>query len=240
MIISHRHRFIFLHLPKNAGTSVAAALVEYAAPEWQVRLNRTLKKAGISFLEPMPFKPTYTTREWVSKALNMALRKTCNQFKLAPYAYWDHISVHDLIEKMGEDGYRAYFSFAIIRNPWARYLSHYNYLLQNHRHPRHKKIRALGSFDAYLLKWLPENAGKGQWASVYSDDMQPLVNYVARYENLQNDFAEICRKIGIPASLPHINRTRHKGYQQYYSPAGRAIVTELSAKDIEIFGYTFE
>jgi hypothetical protein len=240
MIISHRHRFIFIHLAKNAGTSVTAALAEYAAPVWQVRLNHVLKKVGASFLEPVPFKPTYTAREWLSKALNMALRKTCNQFKLAPYSYWDHISARDLIQKMGEDRYRAYFSFAIIRNPWARNLSHYNYLLQNHRNPRHKEILALGSFEAYLLQWLPAHAGKGQWAAIYSDDMQPLVNYVARYENLQSDFAELCRQIGIPASLPHINRTRHKGYQQYYSPASRDIVAELSAKDIEIFGYVFE
>jgi hypothetical protein len=240
MIISHRHHFIFIHLPKNAGTSITAALIEYAAPEWQVRLNRMLRKVGVSFLEPVPFKPTYTAREWVSKALNRALRKTCNQFRLAPYAYWDHISTRDLIEKMGEDRYRAYFSFAIIRNPWARNLSHYNYLLQNHRHPRHKQILALGSFDAYLLKWLPANAGKGQWAAIYNDDMQPLVNYVVRYENLQSDFTEICRQIGIPSNLPHINRTRHKDYQQYYSPASKDIVAELSAKDIEIFGYTFE
>lgn len=71
------------------------------------------------------------------------------------------------------------------------------------------------------------------------------VDFVGRYENLENDFKALARELGLPAgtSLPRRNQTstRRKGrhYTEFYTKEARDIVAEIYADDIEMFGYKF-
>jgi hypothetical protein len=56
---------------------------------------------------------------------------------------------------------------------------------------------------------------------------------------LDEDFQSICRKVGISAALPHVNKTKRTGYRDYYDPETRDLTARLYAKDIERFGYAF-
>ena len=67
------------------------------------------------------------------------------------------------------------------------------------------------------------------------------VEYLIRFENLNEGFRHACRKIGIPkVDLPHINRSSRDRYQEYYDDELVDIVRGRFKHDIELGEYEFD
>ena len=62
------------------------------------------------------------------------------------------------------------------------------------------------------------------------------------YERLQEDFDEVCRRIGIaPRPLPQKRKAKDRGaYREYYDDETAARVARHFRRDIEEFGYRFD
>ena len=143
---------------------------------------------------------------------------------------------------------KSYFKFSFVRNPWDRSLSYYFFRLQ-------KSYEMFGHGDSFLnwMKFLHncrDNEHKNnffqfylsiqnQYEFIFRNDCL-MIDYVGKFENLQQDFNTVCDKIEIPRQqLPHKNKTSHKHYTEYYDDETREIVAQKYAKDIEYFGYKF-
>tara|TARA_R110000772_G_C13250349_1_gene434486 strand:+ start:733 stop:1323 length:591 start_codon:yes stop_codon:yes gene_type:complete len=151
----------------------------------------------------------------------------------------------------------TYFKFAFVRNPWDMTTSMYNYLW--HRdHPwsetwrrTNKNFSKLSfrewithrSFREPTIRSIDVNSIQGGRDGDFSSwltSKKYTIDFIGRFENLQNDFDIICDKIGIPQKqLPHKNKSNHKHYTEYYDDETRKIVAEKYAEDIKCFGYTF-
>jgi hypothetical protein len=70
---------------------------------------------------------------------------------------------------------------------------------------------------------------------------QLLVDFVGRFENLEEDWKTISKRINLPKALPHKNRNHAKKqhYTEYYTPATQQIIQEKFRTDIEYFQYQF-
>ena len=152
------------------------------------------------------------------------------------------------IKKFYCKGYDEYFSFSFVRNPWDRSLSDYLWMQKDLRiRDTFKNFLLLqGSFDDERLKCPPKSHTTRhdhllcQCDFLLNENGQLMVDFVGKFENLQEGFDTVCDEIGIAhQQLPHTNKGNHKHYTQYYDDETREIVAEKYAKDIAAFGYKF-
>ena len=62
----------------------------------------------------------------------------------------------------------------------------------------------------------------------YDDAGNLLVDYIGRYESINEDFSNICEKIGINVELPVRNSSKRKAdYRTYYNEETVDLVKEL-------------
>ena len=140
--------------------------------------------------------------------------------------------------------FRRYFKFSIVRNPWDWLISRYFWSRD------HQKIIDY-SFREFLhrlesgqplsdkVRWLTR-ALQSQRRRLTVDGRMSM-DFVGRFENLQRDFDKVCSTLGIPlVTLPHVFKTEHASYTEYYDGEMQGIVARLYADDIAEFGYKFE
>jgi len=210
MIISHRKKFIFIHIYKVAGLSIRAALQRYD--------DRSA--SDFPFYENIKF----------------ALGK---RFKSLSTWAIDHIKAKEIKRHLDPLIYDSYFKFTFVRNPWDWQVSLYHFMLQSPNHPQHRLISRMKSFDEYI-DWRINRDMELQFEFVYDTEGNKIVDFVGRFESLQNDFDEACRRLNIEtATLPVINKSRHLPYREYYNERTRQMVAEAFKKDIETFHYEF-
>jgi hypothetical protein len=67
------------------------------------------------------------------------------------------------------------------------------------------------------------------------------VDYVGRFEAMDQSLAHVARETGLAMKMPHINvsPSRGKSYQELYSQQSVEIIRERYAADLEHFGYSF-
>lgn len=140
----------------------------------------------------------------------------------------DHRLPHEIIANIGYDKWQEYFKFSIVRNPWDRLVSQYNYR------------KNYGKATKPFQQWFWEDISIETWQFMPQYNWITGLDYIARFENLQEDFKYVCEKIGKIVILPHINKTSHNHYSWYYDDEMVKRVEELYSIDISTYGYTFE
>jgi len=137
-----------------------------------------------------------------------------------------HAKASEIKQAVGNEIWEEYFTFAFVRNPWDLMVSSYFWWLQ--KAPKWKKFHAdikeieqLGSFTHFMYSQYGRgmiNRLEGNLFDWLSEDGEIIVDFVGRFENLHNDWNEICDRIGVePYELPHTNQTERSSYREYYT-----------------------
>src|SRR3989339_799825 len=97
-------------------------------------------------------------------------------------------------------------------------------------------ILLIGRFLFFVL--LVNNEIHLQKNFVCSENGEVLVDFIGRYENIQNDFEKICKTIGIEKiKLPHTNISNHKPFMDYYNEKTKKMVYDAFGEDFKMFNY---
>jgi chondroitin 4-sulfotransferase 11 len=157
----------------------------------------------------------------------------------------------DWYQRLDRDKFERYFKFTFVRNPWDRAVSAYTYLKNGgsaaSEDDRHwsRFVNSFASFDEFVCEWMTadnimRNALFTPQTLFLQDEYGNLaMDFIGRFESLEEDFAEIANRLSVDATLPHINQSRQVPYEDFYSDKSKDIVANIYAADISTFQYSF-
>ena len=175
-------------------------------------------------------KNGYTWFE-VAKNGSRTIHSILNEHAPADYKKRDHPYL--------KSKHQSNFKFAIIRNPWDRFVSCYtDKVLKKKLYPScwDKDIDFFIDFvSKHDLRYCNEHF-RLQTSLFPKDDL----DFVGRMENYDEDIKHIMNQLNIESDIPHRNKSTRTHYSEYYNPERIKRVADLYAEDIEFGGYQFE
>lgn len=210
MLLSAKHQFLFIHIQRTGGTSVEEALRPFCSTP------------------PLPF--------WIKLLRNLRLAPPV--LTQPDFYYPTHSTALELRQTLGKRTFGSLYKFAFVRNPWDLEVSLYFDILQDPEHRQNGLVKKMSGFEEYL-EWRFFNGWTPQKMFVADGSGKVIVDFVGRFENLEEDFKKVCDKIEVEATLPHLNKTQHLHYRDYYNQRSRYLIEKSYHSDIELFGYKF-
>ncbi|MBO6505500.1 MAG: sulfotransferase family 2 domain-containing protein [Kordiimonadaceae bacterium] len=154
-----------------------------------------------------------------------------------------HMTATDARNRIFQEEWGRYYSFAFVRNPWERMVSLYHY---------HQTLD-YGLFQGFNVshqlarqyefnEWLTintQNRAKSAWFGVPQTVWTDSVSQVYRFEKFEENWRAICERFDLTFDPIHKNSTSHGQFRDYYASQRELdMVAEIDAETIKTFDYT--
>jgi chondroitin 4-sulfotransferase 11 len=155
--------------------------------------------------------------------------------------------------------YKDYIKFAFVRNPYDRLVSCYKNRIKDK--PINNKPFVNWVYENFLHTWNfyywmsfkdfvyeisnineddSESHFKSQYTFLINKNWKLIPDFIWKFENLEHDFEKICKLIWVKwMKLPHLMKSKHKNYREYYDDETKKLVSERYKKDLKLFDYEF-
>lgn len=209
MPVSHVQQAIFVHIPRSAGTTINVAL-------------------GICTLD------TVSDNTYRPDAL----------FGFDGKRFAQHLTAREIAARLGPQVYAQYYKFTIVRNPYSRLVSAYYQGFAR----RGRRQTDVDGFRTFVREVLPAQFErpleqdrhrhlKPQSIFVVDDAGDMMVDFVARYERLADDFQQVAERLGMPLAAGHLNASHGFDVDAHFDDDTRDRVRDLYRADFDLFGY---
>lgn len=214
-MISLKYNFLFIHVPKTGGNSIQNILADYSE---DTLTDDEAHQDGIERFE-----------------LRNSTYKLKKHSKLTRYR-----------KVLPAKLYQQLFKFATIRNPWDKMISlYFSPHRGTDRWDRDSFIQLVGNAptlqDFVTLPSFSDRLGGELGLAARPRPLDQDIDYLIRFERLNDDFSEVCRKIGLPTApeLPVRNKGNRKHYGIYYDDELIELVARKFSNEIEFGNYSF-
>ncbi len=225
MIVNHSHKFIFVHVPKAAGTSVSELFSKFSA---------------------------YSDLEVGGTELGEALQ---NAYKRR-FGLTKHSTAEEILAVVGDETWRGYYSFAFVRDPYARAQSTFHFMKRWHGNKEMKQLSFMDEhpdFRSFVMSdtFLKQKAHRLLWPQakwLVDAEGALAVDLVGRLETLDEDIHKVLSTApglvaagAAPAAAPARNKSASTDAALYEllstDPAVEQRIYDAYKIDFDLFDY---
>jgi hypothetical protein len=250
VIISHRHKFIFIHIAKTAGSSAKVYLSRFLGPwDLQVGALGDAWEAGVrpnarAFYDLFTAKPLSVGTVRAMKAGGSEFVAYMSRVQRKKYQKWlgpipDHCGATALRD-YDPKAWSNYLKVCFVRNPYERMASYYLWRIRKFADPPDfSTVLALIENSDFSTPFVAEDCRSWE---LYTIDGDIAVDFVGRHERFADDMQSFCRKVDLPfdpAALAFAKRSPEYRYRDLFRPGDKEAVARAFAPEIERFGYMF-
>lgn len=200
MIINDDFKFIFIHIPKNSGTTISNIL-----KTMYKKSNMLMGVDGRTGIDKM------------------------------------HLHTDVIANYINDEKLKKYFKFCIIRNHYEKVCSAWNSLKNRYKYTNINDFIKYHLTNEFIFgrELVPCDARvhyRPQYTFIYDKGMNKCVNFIVRYEYLNEDISELNKKhnIFIPPYGQNYNKPK---YIHLLNKESIDKINKLYAKDFELFNY---
>lgn len=214
-MISHKHKFIFIHIPKCAGSSIRDFYFDTPNLNWR--------------------KPNYELLYgWCPKRqihLQHATTKQLLETDLIDKNDWNNYFKFTFVRNPWDRAYSSYLwvmKDRKINDSFRNFILGEGLFMDVLRDGQDMNNRA-------CHKW--------KQTEFFNTSEDYKIDFIGHFENLNNDISLINKTLGIEKKFKiHSNKSEKgaKHYSLFYNKKNSDLIKEIYKNDIETFGYTFE
>lgn len=147
---------------------------------------------------------------------------------------YHHLILSDIRLALGSEIFSTYHKFCVIRNPWDRLVSMYEYGL-----PRGLMSTAGLTFQQWFYS-RPVTPVLLPWIEV--DDVVPKDLHFIDFNNFNAEVVNFLQSVEIPCNsypMSHEKKSIRRDYTEYYDSKMIDIIADECKDDIEYFGFVY-
>ncbi|KAA3649597.1 MAG: hypothetical protein DWP98_06690 [Bacteroidetes bacterium] len=229
MIISHKHKFIFIKTRKTAGTSIEIALSKICGDQdviSPISHKDELYRQELGFLGPQNFKvpfKRYTKLDWYRF---FRYRKRI--------IFYHHMPATEIKRYVGDEVWDGYYKFTFDRNPYDKVVSLYYYYGGAERYGTFENFIKTGDFSDLRS------------FELYSIRGQVIFDDLFKFEELEESISVINNKLGLSSNSISLPTKKTKGgsrkvkdYKELINDDVKNIIDVCMAREIKLLDYKF-
>lgn len=229
MIISHKHKFIFIKTEKTAGTSIEIALSRICGPE---DIITPLTKVDEDYRNELGFPgkqnyffpfSTYTKKDMLSSI-----------YRMKRLGFYNHISAKEIKKRIPSNIWEEYFKFCFERNPFDKFVSWYFWLEGDSKYSRMRDFIKSGL------------ASKIRGFELYTIDSIPVVDKIYKYEEISQAIHDINKMLHLNDEIELPNkklkgniRKNKKHYREILTDYEIEWLSKIFARELSYFQYKY-
>ena len=259
-MISFEKNFLFIHIPKTAGTSLKQILSPYEERElfkfYSSDMIDELSENNLNWKEITQkyYRQAMSGDRQKFERINLLQNSLANvnaKIKHPALSGTFHLTFTQYLEIVDKERFDNFIKFSIVRNPYDRAISLHMWknkskfnrevFINDIKHLARKRFNDWNPMCFRLCELIDAEEKKKEHKEYFS--YGKTVDFVLRYESdLNNDkLKSLCDYLNIAYEpIKQLNKSKDKKhYSSYYDEEMKKVVYEYYKIDFETFGYSF-